>query len=331
MLRFAYIGNFGPEHSTENHVRQALERNGHEVTKLQENTVETWEMLRGSAIEADVVLWTRTGWDWPSLTGWTKDEADAIQRAAIANMHDLSIPVVGYHLDRWWGLNREGQVNEEPFFEADVVCTADGGHDAQWTEAGINHRWFPPGVSLAECERTIAGPDRQWSGLDVTFVGSWRTYHEEWVGYRRNLVGALSRRYRRRFTPLPLRGGLRGEALTGLYGTVPVIVGDSCLSGDVTNYCSDRLPETIGRGGFLVHPAVKGVTDGTLFTSGEHLATYALGDFAGLLETVDHYLGDEAARRSIAEAGRAHVMEHHTYEVRMTELVDMLEDEGWLK
>ena len=331
MLRFAYIGNFGPEHSTENHVRQALVRNGHEVTTLQENTVETWETLRGSPIDADVVLWTRTGWDWPALTGWTKEEADAHQRAALANLHDVGIPVVGYHLDRWWGLNRQGQVTEEPFFEADIVCTADGGHDAQWLDAGVNHRWFPPGVSLAECERAFAGRDRRWANLDVAFVGSWMSYHEEWLDYRRSLVSALSRRYRRRFSPLPLRGGLRGEALTQLYGTVPVIVGDSCLSGDITSYCSDRLPETIGRGGFLVHPDVEGITDGTVFRSGEHLATYPLGDFNAMVEIIDRYLGDEPARKAMVDVGRSHVMAHHTYEARMTELVDLLNDEGWLK
>ena len=42
-------------------------------------------------------------------------------------------------------------------------------------------------------------------------------------------------------------------------------------------YLSDRLPELIGRGGFLLHPYVDGVTDGTVFTDGEHLATWKLG------------------------------------------------------
>jgi spore maturation protein CgeB len=77
------------------------------------------------------------------------------------------------------------------------------------------------------------------------------------------------------------------------------------------------VPETVGRGGLLIHPAVDGVTDGTLYTDREHLVTYPLGDFDEMLRLVDHYLEHETEREAIRAAGRAHVAAHHTYRHRM--------------
>lgn len=322
-LHVAYIGNFGVDFSTETHVAQAFEACGHHVEKLQENAAAAWDRLvdLGELASLDMILWTRTGWDWPHATGWSHDEAREIQRAMLQRAARVGVPVVGYHLDRWWGLNREGQVREEPFFGADLVVTADGGHDDEWARAGVEHRWLPPAVSEFEC---VPGVATRAMRSDVAFVGSWRPgYHAEWT-HRPRLVEWLRDNYGPRCVFWPKAGArsVRGVLLRNLYASTKVNVGDSCLAGGAARYWSDRIPETLGRGGFLVHPYVEGIEEH--FTDGEHLRLWPLGDWAELRRLVDYYLAHDDERRRIAAAGRAHVLEHHTYTVRVGQLLDLV-------
>lgn len=314
-MRWQYLGNFGPENSTENHVATALRRGGHEVVERQENDLGAWRAAADEMDEFDVTLWTRTGWE-PALPR-------NLQRLVLQAGDRHNRPVVGYHLDRWWGLNREPQVHRELFFKAHLVVTADGGHEEQWAQAGVNHHWLPPavlGVQAAEL-----GSYREEYDVPVGFVGSWREYHAEW-SYRTRLVSWLIEELRDDFRVW--EGGVRGRDLADLYATVQVIVGDSCLAGGATHYWSDRIPETLGRGGFLIHPAVEGLSEH--FTPGEHLATYELGDFDGLRDTIRTYMGDAYACERISKAGREHVLTHHTYERRVAQLVEELESRGLL-
>jgi len=323
------IGNFEPDHSTENELRKALDGLGHTVVTLQENDPKTWDVLRDRhrVTEFDMVLWTRT---WRAHEfGLTDDD----QHQALKMCRDVDVPTVGYHLDRWWGLNREHEIGEHPFFRCDLVITADGGHDDCWAAAGVNHLWMPPGVSLYECEPGT--PDDRFVS-DIAFVGSWQGYHPEWQ-HRPQLIRFLQRRFARqvRFWPPPGEHAVRGAPLRDLYASVKVLIGDSCLVPGVggrtmSRYISDRVPETLGRGGFLIHPHVDGVTDGTHYTAGTHLATWQLGDWETLTELIRHYLANDDERTGIAAAGRAHVLEHHTYTRRMEQVIDTLTTRGML-
>lgn len=318
-MNIAYVGNFDAEHSTENHVRIALEYNGHTVDRYQENNLNDWYRLPSRVKNYDFVLWTRTGWNPPI--------PEDTQCAVINMCCDTGIPIVGYHLDRWWGLNREDQVRNEPFFRSNLVITADGGHEEQFKEANVNHVWFPPGVSLQECERT---PQiRSELSHELVFCGSWNSYHAEW-GYRLELCNWLQSTYSNRITMYPRLGhhALRGQDLVDLYYNSKVMVGDSCLSGNITNYWSDRIPETLGRGGFLIHPGVEGLQNH--FTPGEHLVTYTMGDWDQLQELIEYYSHHDEERQAIVAAGKKHVMETATYEVRMEQLVGLLKERGML-
>lgn len=342
-VRIGYIGNFGPRHSTENHIAAALTTLGHTVERYQEDAAATWAPGGHIASStADLILWTHTGGMPP--------DAEIQWAAADCYMHRG--PIVGVHLDRWWGLPREAQITEDrkPFFYLpDVLYTADGGHGDLWEQYGIEHRWFPPGVSAAEC---VPHPPARMFAADVVFVGGWQgSYHPEWP-HRRELVEFLQRwgrdtGRRVRFFPEPGKAAVRGRALRALYASCRVAVGDSCLvprpcreCGDagsecdrcgssgsmpMVRYCSDRVPETIGRGAALVHPFVTGVVEespGALYQSGVHLAGWPLGDWDRLAVVLEELLDDEAGTAAIAAAGRAHVLAEHTYEVRMAQLLD---------
>lgn len=314
-LRVAYIGNFEPDHSTENHVARALRNNGHHVYPHQENVTAVWhQLLLATSGQYDLVLWTRTKWNPPV--------SRSTQLEVLAHMRDISTPVVGFHLDRWWGLQREGEVLTEPFFGVDLLATADGGHDEQWGAASVKHWWSPPGVSRDEA--VLGKSSGQWR-MPVAFVGSWQGYHPEWV-HRQQLVEWCRARRDTGLMPPSGRPAIRGEELQDLYASVDVVVGDSCLVGDeytggeqISRYWSDRIPETLGRGGFLLHPNVDGLEEH--YTPGTHLVTWDAGDFDQLDDLVAYFLANPEERRDIAAAGRAHVLEHHTYEVRMRQLL----------
>lgn len=317
-MKIGYLGNFEPEHSTENHVALALAHNGHEVLKYQENDHDAWVRCR-SNIEHDddlaFVLWTRTGWDPPIPKHLQREVLDA------GKAHGT--PIVGYHLDRWIGLNREPELRKSLFFQSDLVITADGDpeHQKVFESYGINHYWFPPGVSLKECRRKPR--IRQQFAHDVVFCGSTESYHREW-DYRIRLARWLEATFGDRIGIYPRnKPALRGQPLVDLYGSCKVIVGDSCLNGGIKNYWSDRIPETLGRGGFLIHPYVEGLEDH--FDLGTHLVTYTLEDFDDLREKVEFYVEHNGERNAIAQAGKSHVMEHHTYERRMEQLVELLQ------
>jgi hypothetical protein len=312
-LRVHYVGNHSVAHSTETHVGQALEAVGVNVTRHQENEVD-WATLHRKVARADFVLWTSTNDYAPPATYPAQREF----------LSKCKPPVVGYHLDIWWELKREHRLREAPFFQSTMVVTADGGHDDRWAEVGINHRYMPPGVSEFECG---GGTPRPEFTVPLAFVGSWQGgYHVE-SDHRRQLVKFLQRRGCA-FWPKKGQPAVRNEALRDLYASTVVNVGDSCFSGRIRSYISDRVPETLGRGGFLLHPHVDGVTDGTLYTDGEHLRTWQAGDWAELDRLVDHYTAHPDEAKTIAEKGRAHVLAEHTYTVRMRQLLDMLRAEG---
>lgn len=315
MTRVAYVGNFKPAHSTENEVKFALETLGVQVVCYQEDDWLAWNSL--AEFEPgwfDFVLWTKT---------WEGD-LDQERRVLVA-VRAKGVMVVGYHLDRWWGLDRQEQIFRHPFFtHTDLLCTADGGHDDEWRKAGIRHEWFPPAVSARHVG--LAEADPMEYPHEIVFVGSYRTYHSEWP-WRRAMIEALRKRYRRdgRFGLYPMTpGSLRGEGLAKLYATAKVVIGDSCLAGSPRRYWSDRVPETVGRGGVLLHPWVEGLEDSYAFGSG-YLWGYEADNVSSLFEVLDKALSMPDDERALARSlGVECVGRSETYEHRMERLLALV-------
>lgn len=317
-MHVAYLGNFSVSHSTESHVAASLESLSHSVTRIQEGqtrAVNVPLLVHGH----DLFLWTQT----KSLADQGGNTEERMMM--VAAIRGMGIPSLGFHLDRWWGLKREGSLYTEPFFRLDYLATAEGGVPEKWKALGVNHIWAPPAVFH---EETALGTPRSEFESDIVFVGSWQAYgHTEWK-HRQELINHLQRRWKGRvaFWPKPGQPAVRGKALQDLYASVKVAIGDSCLSPvdgkPVTRYFSDRIPETVGRGCALIHPYVEGVTDGTLYEDCEHLVTWPLGDWESLDRAIEGMLRDDAAREHIAKQGWEHVQERHTYRVRMAEILE---------
>jgi len=88
--------------------------------------------------------------------------------------------------------------------------------------------------------------------------------------------------------------------------------------GSATNM---RLFEATGVGTFLLTDNLSDLPN--LFVPGRDVATY--DDTADCLGKIRHYLADDAARETIARAGQAQTLTHHTYAQRAAQLVGYVE------
>jgi glycosyl transferase family 1 len=309
----AYRGNFRVPWTTETHVSASLEALGHRVVRLQEDRT-NWMTCLKAGREADLFLWQKT---------WSIDPDGGHRTLKL--LREAGTPSVSFHLDRYIGLARESQLVDDPFWRTDLVFTADGGHDAEFADYNVNHRWLPPAVHEAEC--APVAPDRRRFPHPVIFVGSHPYPHPEWRPYRDQLIEACSRFYGSEFGVWPEQRGhpIRGRDLAVLYASAEIVVGDSCLNSGITRYWSDRIPETLGRGGFLIHPEVDGLED--WYEDGRDLRTYPLGDFGALIRLVHWYRRHPGTRAVIAERGRATVLGRDTYRHRMLAVLETVERE----
>lgn len=307
-MRVGYIGNFGVPYSTESHVALSLEALGHHVNRLQEQDID-WPFvpIHAEAGGYDFVLWTHTH-------GYADESKHEACQRYTDEMRRRGIPTVGFHLDKWWGLEREHQVFE-PYFQQDIVCTADGGHDADWARIGVNHVWMPPALVHTEVGR--GRPREDWRGK-VGFVGGWKNYgHADVWPWRFDVVSACWKRYGSAMRTWPNGAAIRGMDLNDVYASVDVVLGDSCLAGGAHHYWSDRVPETIGRGGFLLHPRVEGL--GEQFPITGLPVRYEVGDLDEVFDLIDYWADPARAseRRELTDAGIEWVRERHTYKARM--------------
>ena len=310
-MKIAFVGNFRPDNSTENDLRHALGELKVEVTSVQEDD---WIASRSDLPAPDgfdLLLWTRT-WAIP------KERAEAELGAWRGK-------IVGYHLDRWWGLNhpedrfprgRQNAVYTDPYFRwLDWWFTADP-QTVLWEAAGVRAVWTPPAVSTRWTFDAEPEPDKY--PFDIVFVGHVDGYHPEDQA-RRVMLDVLTSRYRGRFRLLGnTHPRIVPAELNVLYVSVPVIVGSSVFAG-LDSYWSDRLPETLGRGGFLIHPDTYWRGQ---FTPGVHLECFRPGDWDGLCALIDQCLDDPDRRGRVAAQGAHRVRQHHTYTARMEAMLE---------
>lgn len=304
--RIVYIGNFKPPFSTENDYKKSFEALGIEVLPVQESEIRDNDIERIIEMTKDVdfLLYTRTWADKGKI--W-----NAINQGS-------HVPTVSVHLDLYLSIDRERGLDQDPFFLADYVFSADGGHQEKFKELGINHFFLPPGILAESCYR---GEKREKYSQDVIFCGSYK-YHQEW-DYRPLLINWLRATYGNRFRLYGSGECIRGKDLNDLYASAKVIVGDALYS---PNYWSDRVPETLGRGGFLIHPEVPGMEKH--FTPYKHFVPYSYGDFKTLKEIIDYYIEHQDDAEQIRDAAQFHVERNHTYMQRAKEILETLKKNG---
>lgn len=321
--RVAYLGNFGPPYSTENDYRLAWKDAGHEIHPFQEGDASHLTRLMMAVLDGafDIVVWTRT-----------KDLADAVgddaQTLLLRTCHQVDVPTVGVHLDIWIGLAREKQIETDPYFGVDLLLTADGGNQDRWEALGVNHEWLLPGISS---QWLGVGEPRDEFRSDIAFVGSWQGgYHRE-AKHRHELVNWLQRTYGDRVAFWPKRGehAIRGRDLADLYASTRVVVGDSLVLPGKSHYCSDRIPETLGRGGILLHPAVDGINAKP--EDPFDMPVWPQGDWAALRRNIDTLLDYSDENRAQLRLDHVDgIASAHTYTHRVAEIIRIMKTKGLL-
>lgn len=310
-VRVTLVGNVDCGHSSESHHAKSLESLGHTVVRLQEGKATGAEILE-EGLQSDLLVFVHThGWSTPGL---------ALDKV-LDRLNRVGIPTVTYHLDLWMGLERQRDLDRDPFYRSIGWFFTVDKLMADWfrTHTAVKGEFLPAGVFDEECY--LATPDSP-HGNEVLFVGS-RGYHKAWA-YRPRLIDWLKTTYGDRFTHVGGDGQVpttRGHDLNRLYASSKVAVGDTlCLGFDYPFYLSDRIFESCGRGIFVIHPYIKGIED--LFDIGKHIVTYDFGDFDGLRSKIDYYLEHDEQREAIRLAGHEHVKANHTYKVRWQHILN---------
>lgn len=318
MTTLAYIGSFEKSWSTETHLARDAEALGCTVHRIEER--ELAKALAGglnmalTVKDVDLVLYTKTA-GLPTLAGqlWRLLEGEGIKTAS-------------FHLDLYRGLARGTEILSDPFWQTQVVLTADGDPEttAELALLGINHRWLPP-ACVSDEAIPVDDPLPIGDGGQIVFVGSTRSYHAEHP-WRLEMLAALRARYGHHFQAYgPQEGTItRGLDLNRLFQTPGrIVIGDNLTLPGHRAYFSDRYFETVGRGGFLIAPRVPGLE--AFLQDGGHYVGYDLGDLDGLFELIDFYLDAPRIARLIARDGQAHVAANHCYTHRVREMLRALE------
>lgn len=310
-MRITFLGNFRVDFTSESHHAKSLEALGHEVVRLQEPEVPGQDVLH-HALNSDALVWVHThGWMTPGLP----------MREVLKSLRRQRVPTLTYHLDLWFGIQRQRDMQTDDYWHIQHFFTVDK-LMAQWLTdcTDVEGHYIQAGVFGRECYMSSPSPSVGRLGNDVIFVGSKR-YHPEWQ-YRPQLIDWLQRTYGNKFGHYGHDGlGVyRGGDLNQLYADSSVVVGDSlCIDFKYPHYWSDRVYETLGRGGFMIHPYIRGLEEH--FEDGVHLRFYEFGNWDQLRDLIDYYLIHEDEREHIRRAGHEHVRNNHTYIHRWEEIL----------
>lgn len=308
-MNIGFIGNFEAPYSTENDRRWAFNKLGHNVFAFQENSGITNVELLDSVTRYNINLFVYShthGWEIPDLDRFFE------------KLKEVGIPVISVHLDRWAWLEREKDVGVEATWKVDHLFMADGSPEAAelYEKHNLSWSYLKPGVDERGCY--MAAPDPVRFPYEIIFVGS-KNYHLEYQ-FRPQLVEFLHKTYGDRFGHYggDGLGVMRGHDLNVLYASSKVVVGDSCF-GDRPHYWSDRVTETIGRGGFLLHPKVNDLPTGIM-------GNYEAGNLYDLKLQIDRWLDDDKERELIRNYGFTHVKRHETYTNRAEEIIEYVNE-----
>ena len=311
MAKIVFLGNFRVDYSSETHHAKTLESMGHKVIKMQESEARSEEILK-AAIDSDLFIWIHThGWRTPG-----RFEMDRVLRT----LADYKVPTMTYHLDLWFGLQRQKDLNSHPVYKYIGHFFTVDSKMADWfnKKTNVKGHYIPAGVFDQECYLKDVTKKH-----DVIFVGS-KKYHPEWQ-YRTKLIDWLAETYGDKFEHYGSGGlpAVRGALLNKLYMSTKIVVGDTlCIDFKYPDYWSDRVYETMGRGGFIIHPYIKGME--REFEDKKHLVFYEYGNFKQLKELIDYYLEHDEEREAIRKAGHELVKNNYTYKNRWQSILKQL-------
>lgn len=301
-MKITFLGNFRVDYCSEVQYAKELESLNHTVIRLQE-AVATTDQIFNEARSSDLFIWVKTH-NW-NTTG------PITMQTVLRNLKQLKIPTVGYHLDLYMGLERWAEYEQSDYFKVEHFFTVDK-LMADWLNKNTYTKgyYLPAGVFSKEVKKYNLPFTHQ-----IVFTGS-KKYHKEWP-YRKELIDWLENTYGSMFEHYGNDGIriVRGNNLNELYSSTKIVIGDSLNPNfDYPYYWSDRIYEVTGRGGFIIHPYIKGLE--RQFAIGKEIVTYDYGDYRQLKGLIDFYLNNDKPRELIRERGFKRTKKEHTYKSR---------------
>lgn len=292
-MKISFIGKFGKLYDEE-YIARSFEMLGHDVQRLPEKLITHQFQGLIEEFQPDFVLMTKFFVSQPrEMMQWFKEK---------------KIKTVSWIFDLYWDYDREERIPRTPGFKADKVFTTDGGHDKNWSRVGIEHHLVRQGIYTEEC---VLLPQTK-APHGIAFVGSFNSLY----AYRQMVMQELKKSYAIKWIGSNNTDEMRGMDLNQLYADTKIIIGDSVYS---PYYWSNRVVETLGRGGFLIHQEVPGLKE-----EYPYLVTYKTGDIEDLKSKIDYYLNHEEERREIVKLNFEWVRSKYTMEKKCAELISYL-------
>ena len=329
-MKIAFVGNFSEIYHEEGKAL-SLQRSGHEVIRFYEpdfNLPGDFLMNHHSifACNPDVII-------------YAKFHAFASAKTMLV-ARDKNIPTVSWMPDLFFGLEREKLItnnslrldyikniqdmddpNDPPIFDSTYVFSPDGGNDDKFKQHNVNHSLVRQAIYDKCCYKGKPQEKIRYDGKeykpDILFVGGKSGVHQ----YRTEMINWMKETYGDRFLHVGWKSDedFRMDDLNNLIATCKIVIGESVYS---PYYWSNRLYETIGRGGFMIHPFVEGIDKE--YKDGDHFITYKSGDFKDLYDKMEYFLKNDIQRQKIADEGMKYTMENHTLMNRAKQVMDII-------
>lgn len=288
-MRISIIGKFKNFHDEE-YVARSFEMLGHKLQRISQH--HQWRDMQNALISFK-----------PDILLYAKWECSPELEPTIKGMQRNGMKTVCWLFDLYFNYQREYQVKNKSMFKSDYVFTTDGGNQDRFKELNVNHQCIRQGIFKEQC---ILLPFEKLEN-EIVFVGSDSPIYPE----RTNLVKELNATWFGKKNT----NDIRGMDLNELYSKTRIVVGDSFPS---PYYWSNRVVETLGRGGFLIHREVEGLKEAY-----PYLVTYSTPE--DLKKKIEYYKTHEKKRREVIKKNFEWVKQNCTMDKRCAELL------SWIK
>lgn len=290
-MQIAYIGKFDRIYDEE-YIARSFEMIGCEVIRIPSHYQPRAVVQILEKEKVDFLLYGKLSYSVDTIPFLNK-------------IKEINVKTVCWLFDLYIGYPREHQLKTNPIFKSDYVASTDGGHDDRFKELGVNHTCIRQGIFKDEC---ILYPFKK-AEYDIVFVGSDNGAFPQ----RKEFMISLDAFYNFKWFGKRDTHEIRSLELNELYSKSKIVVGDSFYS---PHYWSNRVVETLGRGGFLIHQDVEGLKEAY-----PHIVTYERGNFRDLRSKIDYYLAHEDERREIIKKNFEWVRNNYTMDRKCNELI----------
>lgn len=303
-MKIGYIGKFQRIYDEEG-IARSLEKLGVEVIRFEVSEFELNYSLTLEKIQ-------NSNLDYLMSPKWPVYNIDKIFKEC----QQKGIKTITWHSDAFYEL--EGRhnivVNKEGMYKADYVLTPEGYAHNFCIDNKINHFIVRQGIYNECCYRGIP----IYQPYDVVFIGgATGLYHT----YRTDLIEFLHQTYKDKFLHIgKAEHEIRMDDLNNLIASSKIIIGESVPK---PYYWSNRLYETIGRGGFCLHAYHEGIDKE--YDIGTHFDVYYREEgFSKIKDKIDYWIENDEERQKVANKGMIHTQKYHTLANRASQLIEII-------